>query len=86
MQYSTSKKFDKQFSKLTKSIKVKAIIRLEIFIQDPFETILNNHPLNSKFSDCRSINITADIRAVYKTIEKDLVYFVAIGSHSELYK
>ena len=86
MRYSTSKKFDKQFSKLSKSVKEKAIARLQIFIQDPFETVLNNHPLNGKFSACRSINITADIRAVYKTIEKDLVYFVAIGSHSELYK
>lgn len=86
MRYSTSKKFDKQFSKLSKNIKEKAITRLKIFIQDPFETILNNHPLNGKFSECRSINITADVRAVYKTMEKDLVYFVAIGSHSELYR
>ena len=86
MRYSTSKKFDKQFSKLSKNIKEKAVTRLERFIQDPFETILNNHPLNGRFSECRSININADIRAAYKTIEKDLIYFVAIGSHSELYK
>ncbi len=86
MRYSTSKKFDKQFSKLPESVKEKAITRLRIFIADPFETNLNNHPLSGTFSDCRSINITADIRAVYKTVEEDLVYFVAIGSHSELYR
>ena len=86
MRYSTSKKFDKQFSKLSKNIKEKAIARLELFIQDPFEAVLNNHPLNGRFSGYRSINITADIRAVYKTAGKDLVYFIAIGSHSELFK
>ncbi len=86
MRYSTSKNFDRQFSKLSKNIKEKAITRIKLFIQDPFDPILNNHPLNGKFNNYRSINITADIRAVYKNIEKELVYFVAIGSHSELYK
>jgi len=63
-----------------------AIVRLKIFIEDPFEPILSNHPLKGGLSDCRSINITADIRAIYKVVQKDIAYFIAIGSHSILYK
>jgi len=86
MRYGTSKQFNKQFSKLPKSVKIKAIERLGIFILEPFDQILNNHPLKGRWQGSRSINITSDIRAVYELVKKDFAYFVAIGSHSELYE
>ena len=85
MLYSTSKKFDKQFSKLPKSIQQKAISRIGVFIEDPFNPLLNNHALHGDYAEYRSINITANIRAVYKENPKGFCYFIAIGSHSELY-
>ncbi len=86
MRYLSSKKFDKQFSKLPKGLKLKVVERVTIFTKDPFASILNNHQLNGVWANCRSINITADIRAVYEMVEEDLAYFVAIGSHAELYR
>lgn len=86
MQYGTSKAFDKQFSKLSQKIKQRAITRFEIFTKNPFEPLLSNHPLKGTWLNYRSINITADIRAVYKEINDNTVYFVVIGSHSELYE
>lgn len=86
MRQLSSKKFDKQFSKLPKGLKLKAVERIAMFMNDPFTPILNNHQLNGEWVNCRSINITADIRVVYEMVEEDVVYFVAIGSHAELYR
>jgi mRNA interferase YafQ len=86
MQYRFSRQFKKHFAVLPQKIKEKAIQRLEIFVQDPFDATLNNHALRGDWYDCRSINITPDIRAIYRVIERDTAYFVAIGSHSKLYR
>ena len=86
MHYSTSKKFAKQFSRLSRVLQTKALIRFELFINDPYASILNNHLLKGEWRECRSINITADIRAIYQILEEDITHFVAIGSHSELYE
>jgi addiction module RelE/StbE family toxin len=86
MEYILSRKFEKQFSKLPQKIKDKAIKQFETFVDDPFDFKLNNHSLSGKQKNQRSVNINADIRAIYEVLEKDkLVIFVAIGSHSELY-
>jgi len=86
MQYVLSKNFEKQFSKLPQNIKQKTIKRLEVFVKDPFDKKLNNHNLSGRQKNQRSINITGDIRAIYEEIEKDeIVMFIAIGSHSQLY-
>ena len=85
MKYITSKQFEKSFLKLSKKTKDKAIKQLQIFINNPIDIRLNNHILSGGWSEYRSINITGDIRAIYKPVDKDLVRFIAIGSHSELY-
>lgn len=86
MEYLTSKQFDKNFAKLSKKVKEKTIIQLTIFINDPVDFRLNNHSLNGKWRHYRSINITADIRAVYKLEDRKIARFVDIGSHTDLYK
>ena len=85
MKYLSSKKFDRNFGKLPKKIKKQCIKRMEIFIQNPFDPILNNHRLTGGYENYRSINITGDIRAIYESRD-ELALFVRIGSHSELYK
>jgi addiction module RelE/StbE family toxin len=79
------KNFEKQYKKLTKREKEKVRERLGLFLENPFDPQLNNHPLKGKYVDYRSINITGDIRAVYKFIDKEECIFVVIGSHSNLY-
>ena len=86
MQYFLSKNFEKQFKKLPKKTKLQAMERFEIFVRDPIEYRLRNHPLTGAWAGYRSIDITGDIRAIYKKVDEQIARFVAIGSHSALYE
>lgn len=86
MQYLLSKSFEKQFKKFPRKTKKQAIERFHVFIVDPIDYRLHNHPLTGEWVGYRSIDITGDIRAIYKKVDEHTVRFVAIGSHSELYK
>jgi len=85
MHYVLSKRFEKDFSKLPKKIKNKAIIQLEIFVENPLDSRLNNHTLAGKWRGCRSINITGNLRAICTLVGEDVAQFVSLGSHSDLY-
>ncbi len=85
MQYALSRSFEKQFAKLPKKTKEKAITALALFIENPEYPSLRNHSLRGEWSGCRSINITGDVRAVYVLHDTDMAQFVAIGSHAQLY-
>lgn len=78
------KNFEKQYKKLKKSEKDKFKERINIFLTDEFNPILNNHPLKGKYEGYRSINVTGDLRAIYKRAENQAI-FVAVNSHSNLY-
>lgn len=85
MQYVLSKKFEKDFSKLPKPLRKKVLIVLQKFVDGPYNAELRNHRLSGKWNNHFSINITGDVRAVYVYMKDDIIHFVAIGSHSELY-
>jgi len=78
--------FEKQYKKLRENDRLQAIERLSLFSKDEFSPILNNHPLLGKYKGYRSINITGDIRALYKYQNPSVCIFVIIDSHSNLYK
>ena len=78
------KDFIKNSMKLTLQQKNKLTERLKLFSQNELNPVLNNHSLRGKFQGHRSINITGDLRALYKKEGKDIM-FVAIDSHSNLY-
>lgn len=79
------KNFEKSYKKLKGADRKKIKDRLGVFINDPFDSQLNNHPLKGKYEDYRSINISGDLRAIYKYINDDECVFAEIGTHSELY-
>ncbi len=79
------KNFEKQYKKLEKKIQRKVQEKLKLFSENPFDSRLNNHPLKGKYTDYRSINITGDLRAIYKFINQDKCVFVIIDNHSNLY-
>lgn len=63
--------------------------RIGIFIKNPNDSRLNNHPLKREWEGYRSININADWRAIYrekKEGQKRIAYFFALGTHKELYQ
>ncbi|MCL5112957.1 MAG: type II toxin-antitoxin system mRNA interferase toxin, RelE/StbE family [Patescibacteria group bacterium] len=79
--------FDKQFSiRLNKREQIKVIDTIELFQDDPFRKDLRNHPLNGKWLGHRSISIGGDLRLHFKMLDEDIAYFVAVGSHYQLYR
>lgn len=81
-----SKTFVKSFKKIDMKIQVAFEKKLELFEENEFDVRLRNHSLQGEFKDMRSISVTGDFRAHYKTLDDDVKYFVAIGTHSELYE
>lgn len=79
------RQFQKQFRRLTVSKRRQANERLRLFGQNPTATILNNHKLKGKYEGFQSINISGDLRAIYKESSNGVVFSV-IGTHSELYE
>ncbi len=79
------KDFAKDFKKLPSKTKKKFQDRLTLFEKDEFQLVLNNHALKGIYQGYRSINVTGDIRAIYKKSSENTI-FVKIGSHSKLYK
>ncbi len=86
MQIEYSKKFIKEFKKCPSHIKTNFKTRLNVFIDNQHHPILNNHSLMGELRGYRSINVTGDWRAIFREIDGEkIIYFVAIGTHSQLY-
>lgn len=84
MSISYHKKFIKDFKKLGRKQKDKFGERQDLLVKDQFNPVLNNHPLVGKYLGYRSINVTGDLRAIFKQ-DGDDVIFVALDNHSNLY-
>jgi addiction module RelE/StbE family toxin len=80
-----SSRFKKQFKKLSKDTRNKTEKALKILALNEHDIILSNHKLNGIFKDYRSISILSDLRLVYRKVDLQTYYLLAIGSHSELY-
>lgn len=78
------RKIKKEDVRIQKSFKE----ALRLFILNPFDSQLDNHPLKDPWNGCRSIDINGDYRAIYEEINEDdnvIAYFITIGTHQELY-
>ena len=84
MHIDRSRRFKKQYQKLPKSIQARADARIRLFLADPFNEILRNHPLSGEYAECRSFNVTGDYRIIYEE-NNGFVEFLLIGTHDELY-
>ena len=76
--------FIKEYKKLSPKIKLQFKVRRDIFLENCFHPILNNHPLHGKYEGYNSINITGNYRAVYH-MKGEIAIFIHIGTHNELY-
>lgn len=61
-------------------------MRIDLFTTDPFNAVLNNHPLHGEYEGCRSINVTGDLRIIYEEIGEARYIFHDIGTHGQLYE
>lgn len=80
-----TKYFSKVAIKLPSSVKCALAERLQLFMKDPFNVILNNHALSGDRKPYRSINITGDYRLVYEQYDEETVRLIDIDTHSNLY-
>ena len=81
------KYFQKRYSKSSNKIKDKFDSQLELFYKNIHDERLNDHGLHGKYANHRSINVTGDIRAVYRKVSTttDDIIVIDIGTHGELY-
>ena len=77
--------FKKQYKKADKKVREQFKERRNIFIQNPHHPLLDNHELGHDWVRCRSINLTGDFRAIFRSLSDDTVEFLAIGTHHQLY-
>ena len=78
--------FEKRFVKLDQKIREKFRERRDLFIQNPFHPLLDNHALAGDREGQWSINITGDWRAIYVWMDENTVIFLDIDTHSNLYE
>jgi addiction module RelE/StbE family toxin len=80
------KDFEKQLAKLPKKRRDKVVDTIELFLDDPTEPSLRNHALTGEWAGYRSISAGGDLRLHFEVLDGNVVYFVAVGTHSQLYK
>lgn len=85
MYISFHKNFVKDLKKQDLRTKKKFIERRNLFLLNQFDPTLNNHALSGKYTGSRSINVTGDMRAIFY-IHEDMIIFMRMGTHAELYR
>lgn len=80
-----SKQFEKGLGRLSAKSQERFYKRLELFLIDRTHPLLRLHPLKGKYSGYYSINVTGDLRAIFKYRSDGSLVFLSIGSHSQLY-
>lgn len=84
-----TEEFYTQYKKADVRIRNQFNQQLEMFKKNMRDPQLRNHPLKDKYQGYRSINVTADWRAIYreeKSSSESVIYFSALGTHSQLYR
>lgn len=85
MQIELHRNFLKAYRKIPKKIQEKFKEKRNLFIENNFHPLLNNHSVDPIYPNWRSIDITGDYRALFEIKEKTIIVFMKIGTHSDLY-
>ena len=80
------KDFEKQLAKLPKNQRDKAIDAIDLFLDKPMEPSLRNHALKGEWLGYNSISAGGNLRLHFRMVSQSKVLFVAVGTHSQLYK
>ena len=89
MEVSFSDSFRKVFRKRIKSAEIELEFwnRLEIFVNEPFDSKLKTHKLSGKLKGLWSFTIEYDLRTVFffTNDKPKQAIFVDLGTHDEVY-
>ena len=80
-----NKRFDKTFKKMPLKLRIKFYQQIELFQENPTNQQLNNHALSGQYFGYRSIDVSGDVRAIFKETDINTVRFMDIGTNSQLY-
>lgn len=86
MRIDVHRRFVKESDALPKKLRARLKQRLELFRQNPREPTLGVHALKGKYLGYWSIDVTGDVRALYRKLTRDHIEFIRVGRHSKLYK
>lgn len=86
MKIDFTKGFNKQFEKLPQQRQEKAKDVIALYLKAPSTVSLRLHALKGEWKGHLSISAGGDLRVHLKIIGEDTILFVAVGSHSQLYK
>jgi len=77
--------FKKQYKKLPSKFQLQFDKRLRLFIENPTDKRLRNHPLKGVYTGYWSMDVSGDLRALYIKDGDEIIIFALIGTHSQLY-
>jgi len=80
-----TKKFEREYKKLAKEIKLKVESRESIFRKNPFTRSLKTHKLSAELDDFWSFSVDFSYRIVFEFVDESNVFFHSIGNH-DIYK
>ena len=89
MRILTKSSYDKSYQKLQKRDQIAVNKALILFIQNPHDEKLRNHPLKGALEWLRSIDAKNDLRIIFEEMSDgryELVSLNNVGSHSQLYR
>jgi addiction module RelE/StbE family toxin len=81
------KRFDKQYRKLSPKLKHAVADVIEIFIDDPSDVRIDNHPLKGKMKGKPAIAVMFDLRIVFEQHDNyAIVVMLEVGTHNQVYR
>ena len=83
------KSFIKSYQDLSPKLRDKVKNVLQIFMDNPTDKELRNHWLEWKYKWQRSIDVTGDLRIIFKELSNwkyEIVELYNVWTHSQLYK
>lgn len=78
-------KFKKQYQKLPAKLQQQFDRRLALLVLDQTDQRLRLHPLKAKFAGYWSMDVSGDLRALFRRDGETIIIFAFIGTHSQLY-
>jgi addiction module RelE/StbE family toxin len=85
MQIFYTKKFEREYKKLSKEIKLKVESREVIFRKNQHALTLKTHKLSGELGDFWSFSVDFSYRIIFEFVDQGNVFFHSIGSH-DIYK
>ncbi|MFA5854737.1 MAG: hypothetical protein WC846_00380 [Candidatus Gracilibacteria bacterium] len=78
--------FGKHLEKLTPKLREKVKTTVFKFRTNPFDPILENHPLKGSMQGRRAISVTGNIRIIFEEYDDyTLVLMLDVGTHPQVY-